>query len=82
MSRIHQDELRFTKDYLENEIFPIFSQVKIYPIGNFYTIILDILRGKIQNIKFAFLRYLSYLPYLFLFQKYQRMKIIFQGILS
>lgn len=66
MFKIHQDQMRFTKNYLEKELFNSFSYVKIYPIGNFYTIILDILKDKINNIKPFFLRYLIYMPYLFL----------------
>jgi len=66
MFRTHNDQLRFSKSYLEKKLFVSFSQVKIYPIGNFYTIILDILINKIIHIEPFFLRYLSYIPYLVL----------------
>lgn len=66
MVKAHGDYLRFTKNYLKENIFTLFSEVKIYPIGNFYTIILDILRDKIIKIRFTPLRYFSYLPYLLL----------------
>lgn len=66
MYKVHQDQMRFTKNYLKKELFTFFSQTKIYPVGNFYTIVLDILRGKIKEIKFTFLRYLCYPFYLFL----------------
>lgn len=66
MYKVHQDQMRFTKNYLKKELFAFFSQTKIYPVGNFYTIVLDILRGKIKEIKFTFLRYLCYPFYLFL----------------
>lgn len=66
MVKAHGDQMRFTKNYLKEQMFASFSQAKIYPIGNFYTIILDILRDKIIKIKFTPLRYFIYLPYLLL----------------
>ena len=66
MVKAHGDYMRFTKNYLQEKIFNLFSEVKIYPIGNFYAIILDILRDKIIKIKFTPFRYFSYLPYLLL----------------
>ncbi len=65
MYKTHEDFLRFTEDYLK-ELFAGFSSLEIKPIGNFYTIILDILRGKIAKLKFRPLKWLLYLPYLFL----------------
>lgn len=65
MYKIHRDFVRYTKDYLL-ELFSIFSNVEIFPIGNFYTIILDILRDKIVHLKPSILRYILYFPYLFL----------------
>jgi len=65
MYKFHHDFLRFTKDYL-NDLFSKFTLVEIYPIGNFYTIILDILRDKIIHLRPAVLRYILYLPYFFL----------------
>lgn len=51
MMRTHEDRGRYTKEYLQ-ELFAIFNSVLIIPIGNFYTIILDILRGKIIDQSF------------------------------
>ena len=66
MYKTHQDKLRYTKDFWEKELLAKFSQKEIKPIGNFYTIILDIIRGKIAKIKLKPIRYVLYLPYLFL----------------
>ncbi len=65
MYKNHEDFLRFTEDYLK-ELFANFSSLEIMAIGNFYTIILDILRGKIAKLKFKPLKWLLYSPYLFL----------------
>jgi SAM-dependent methyltransferase len=65
MYKAHQDQLRYTDDFWEKELLGKFSQKEIKVIGNFYTIILDIVRGKIAKIKFKPLRYILYLPYLF-----------------
>jgi ubiquinone/menaquinone biosynthesis C-methylase UbiE len=65
MYKYHNDSIRFTRTYLL-ELFSEFSKIQIYPIGNFYTIILDILRDKIIHIKFSLIRYLLYIPYLIL----------------
>lgn len=70
MYKTHQDRMRYTKEFWEKELLIKFSQKEIKPIGNFYTIILDIIRGKMQSasrrIKFKPVRYILYLPYLFL----------------
>lgn len=66
MYKIHQDQIRYTKDFWENILLAKFSQKEIKPIGNFYTIILDILRGKIVLMKFKPVKYVLFLPYLFL----------------
>lgn len=66
MYKTHQDQLRYTNDFWEKVLLSSFSQKEIKPIGNFYTIILDIVRGKIAKLKFKSIRYIFYLPYLFL----------------
>lgn len=66
MYKSHQDQLRYTADFWEKILLSKFSQKEIKIIGNFYTIILDILRGKISKLKFKSVRYILYLPYLFL----------------
>jgi SAM-dependent methyltransferase len=53
MMRSHEDRARYTKERLL-EFFKNFSEVTIIPIGNFYTIILDVLRGKIMEQGFIF----------------------------
>lgn len=63
MYGVHQDKLRYTKQYLLEEVGKYFLNVEVYLIGNFYTIVLDILRGKIMKVKFLPLRYLCYIPY-------------------
>lgn len=65
MYKVHDDFVRYTKDYI-NDIFSIFKRIEIFPIGNFYTIILDILRDKIVHLKLVPLRFFLYLPYIFL----------------
>lgn len=66
MYKNHQDKLRYTKEFWEKELLKSFSQKEIRPIGNFYTVILDIIRGKIARLKSKPIRYVLYLPYLFL----------------
>ena len=66
MYKTHQDYLRYTADFWEKILLANFSQKEIKPIGNFYTIILDIIRGKIAKLKFKLVKYTLYLPYLFL----------------
>lgn len=65
MYKYHQDSLRYSPNYLK-KIFKDFNELSIEPIGNFYSITLDILRDKIIFINNKFLRYFLYLPYLFL----------------
>lgn len=65
MYKVHQDLVRYTREYLL-ELLQDFSKVEVFPIGNFYTIILDILRDKMITLKLIPLRYFLYLPYLFL----------------
>lgn len=63
--RVHGDLVRYTEEawgkFLVN-----FSQVDFFYIGNFYTIILDVLRDKITKFPNRVLRYLIYLPFIFL----------------
>ncbi len=66
MYRVHQDKIRYTEEGLKELFKEHFSSVEILPIGNFYTVILDIIRGKIILIKSKLLKYLCYLPYVFL----------------
>ncbi|MEK7103999.1 MAG: class I SAM-dependent methyltransferase [Patescibacteria group bacterium] len=65
MYKAHEDFLRFTRDYLK-ELFIGFSSLEVLEIGNFYTIILDVLRGKIAKLKFKPLKWLLYLLYIVL----------------
>lgn len=48
MMKTHDDRLRYTSKRLK-ELFETFSSLEIIPIGNFYSIILDIVRGKIMD---------------------------------
>ena len=66
MYKIHDDQMRFTENYLREKLLKGFSHVKIYPLGNFYTIILDIIRGKIRALKSVLLKSILYGLYLFL----------------
>lgn len=63
MLKVHNDKMRYTAEYLY-VLFKNFKSVEISYIGNFYTIILDIIRRKIIDIKFTPLRYLSALLFL------------------
>ena len=63
MYRAHEDNCRYTNIYLNNLLSSYFSSVTIHPIGNFYTIILDIVRGKIIKIKYRLLRYFLFIFY-------------------
>lgn len=65
MNKYHQDQTRYSKIYLE-DIFRNFKEIKIEEIGNYYSIILDILRDKIMFINNKILRAVLYLPYLLL----------------
>lgn len=65
MNKYHEDKMRLTKSSLE-ETFKNFKEVKIEEIGNFYSIILDIIRDKIMFIKHKPLRVLFYIPYILL----------------
>lgn len=66
MYRVHEDSCRYTDIYLNNLLSSYFSSVNIYPIGNFYTIILDIVRGKIIKIKYRIFRYFLFIFYVIL----------------
>lgn len=71
MYRGHEDMLRYTKEYLNKELLKYFSNVEIFEVGNAYSIILDILKDKINKIKFRFLRYIFlafYLPFALLIE--------------
>jgi SAM-dependent methyltransferase len=46
MMRTHEDVGRYTEQHIQ-DMFAFFSKTSIIPIGNFYTVALDIFRGKI-----------------------------------
>lgn len=83
MYKVHNDFIRYTKEYIY-ELFSNYDKVEVFTIGNFYTIILDILRDKIIHLKSSFIRYFLYLPYLFLvlFIKLSRFLIKDQNFVS
>lgn len=64
MYREHQDAVRYTKIGLQEILSKYFSDIAIYPVGNCYTIILDIIRGHIIKTGFKSLRYFYYALYL------------------
>ncbi len=64
MYRVHDDMLRYTKKYLNQSLSEDFSSVECFSIGNAYTIILDIIKDKINKIHFTPLRYVCLLPYI------------------
>lgn len=66
MYKAHNDQLRYTADFWEETLLKNFSQKEIKTIGNFYTIILDIVRGKIAKIIFKPIKWFLYLFYLLL----------------
>ncbi len=63
MYKTHGDQLRYTENYL-SKLFSNFSSVKILPIGNAYTVILDIIFSSIKHIRFTPVRYLLTMIYL------------------
>lgn len=65
MYKYHEDLSRYSKEYLK-DLFKSFYSVKIEEIGNYYSIILDILRDKIIFLKYKPLRLLFYIPYILL----------------
>ncbi|PCI21349.1 hypothetical protein COB64_00500 [Candidatus Wolfebacteria bacterium] len=67
----HGDRMRFTKRYVR-ELFGSFSNVNVLHIGNAYSVVLDIVRGKIKHIRFVPARYVLYPLYLFLVLFLQR----------
>lgn len=58
--RVHEDLVRYTKDFWE-QLLKDFESLKFCYIGNFYTVILDIIREKITKLPFRLVRYLLYL---------------------
>ena len=46
--KVHDDRMRYTDKRLA-ELFSTFKSAEILPIGNFYLVILDLLRGKILD---------------------------------
>lgn len=66
MYKIHEDKIRLTKNLLRRKLQVKFKKIKTYEIGNFYTIILDILRDKIVHLKIKPFRFILYFPYLLL----------------
>lgn len=65
MYKYHNDLARYSKECLL-DLLSKFKDIKIEEIGNFYTVILDIIRDKIIFVKFAPIRYFLYLPYIVL----------------
>ena len=63
----HDDKLRYTKEFLREELSQLFSKVEIITFGNSWVIIGDILRKKVLSIRFRLIKYLCFifiLPYL------------------
>lgn len=63
MYKFHKDQIRFSEIYLK-DLFSNFKEVNVYHVGNAYSIILDIVFGKIKEISFTPLRYILTLVYL------------------
>jgi SAM-dependent methyltransferase len=61
--KFHKDQMRFSEIYLRN-LFSNFKKVDIYNVGNAYSIILDIIFGKIKEVNFTPVRYILTLIYL------------------
>ncbi len=71
MYREHEDMLRYTKEYLNKELNKYFLNVEFFSVGNAYSIILDVLKHKINKIRFRLLRYFClvfYLPFALLIE--------------
>lgn len=63
--KVHEDLVRYTENFWK-KLLKDFSKIEFHYIGNFYTIILDILRDKLVKNPNIILRYLLYLPFLIL----------------
>lgn len=67
MYKFHGDRLRYTENFLKESLSD-FKSVEIFSVGNAYTVLLNILFGKIKHIKFSLFRYIAlalYLPLTF-----------------
>lgn len=64
MNNFHQDKTRLTHIYLRELLKHRFREVEIFSIGNGLTIIADIARYYLTNVKPSFVRYLFYFPFL------------------
>lgn len=64
MYKFHYDQLRYSETFIKEELLKEFKSYEIKAIGNYFSIILDILRDKIIFIKFRLVRFLLYFPYL------------------
>lgn len=65
MYKPHGDQLRYTHEYLE-KLFGSFSSVDIRPIGNGYSVILDVVYTSIKHISARAVRYILtalYVPF-------------------
>ena len=62
MYAFHDDQLRYTENYLKS-LLSDFKTFEIFSIGNAYTIMLDIMYGKIKKIKFPLFKYLATVIY-------------------
>ncbi len=56
MYKPHGDKLRYTENHLRS-IFEKFSSVDICPIGNAYSVILDVMYTSIKHVSFSPIRY-------------------------
>lgn len=63
MFKIHGDKLRYTKDYLYSNLLVDFHSVKVIKLGNAYSIILTIIRDKINKVKYRAIRYIGFTIY-------------------
>lgn len=80
MYRTHDDVLRYTNTYLEDLFSHHFENVRCVAIGNAYTVILTIVKAKINMLHLRLIRYIClalYLPFVCLGMVWSRSSLVF-----
>ena len=85
MVSFHDDNLRLTENWFKSNVAPKVTSLRIQPIGNHYTVIVDIIRRQIIDKK-SFLTRVFYYPFLWMLggpvMKIHRNKVLDQHFAS